>query len=537
MPRSMLKALGALITLMLTAAACGGGADDASLKQGSTPSGDAAESGDCPAGSGGTLRVAESVQVAGFDPFLTTGTASTGGNQLAAVFDTLMRYDQESGTYEPHVAESLEPNASFDEWTLTLRDGVAFGNGDPLDADAVISSIERYQSEDNTSSYRNLALFIEEMEALDESTIQFRLNRQWAGFPFLLANGGGMIVNTDIADALGEDFGLSPQGAGVGPFEMVRYSGDEEIVLAAKDDYWAGEVCIDELVFEIIADETTRWDAFRNGEVDIAYLRTPTLIAQGIDDGYDSVTSLSSATNVLTFNIAGGTRTPATGDVRVRLAAAYAVDVEALDDRLNEGTGIPSKSAVAEVSQYAGDIEPLPYDLDRAKELVDEAKRTGGWDGSVSLACDRNREDLGLALQAQLNAAGFDTKLDILPDLNALVDRVMVKKDYEMACWGGNIIDEAISTILINPLHSTSSGNYSQFSEPEMDEALDQLIIASTPDEIRTALDRVQEVWNTTMPFLPLEALETRTFFHEHVEGLRPNSNGVVFYDRVSLNR
>lgn len=533
------KALGLAGVLALVVTSCGNGDSDSS----SSPSGGddnqpatTVAMGDCPEGSGGSIRMGTATQPTGLDPIQTTGAGTTGGNELAAIYDTLMQYNNEDGTYEPQVAESLEANETLDEWTLTLRDGVTFSNGDPLDAAAVIASIERYQGEDNKTPYRSLALYIESMEEVDDSTVRFTLVRPWASFPFLLANGGGMIVNTAVADEAGEKFGTDPTGAGAGPYEFDSFASGESITLKAKDDYWAGDLCIDELVFQAMPEDKTRWDAFRNDELDVAFFRTPKLIAEAKDAGYGSLQSLNSASNTLLLNAGVGEKT-ITADSRVRQAVGYAVDVDALDQRLNEGTGLPAKAIVADASIYGGDLEPLSYDVDKAKALVDEVRSEGEWDGSVELTCDRNREDQALALQAQLNAAGFETEVDLQPDLNGLIDKVIVRQDFEMSCWGLNILDSGIWPTINNSLYSTSVANYGGLDDEAMDAALDELSQASTVEEIKSALVPVQEAWNDSMPSVPLEAINDGTFFQEDVLGLRPNNNGVTYFDRVRLEK
>src|SRR3546814_2208854 len=69
---------------------------------------------------------------------------STGGLEMAAIYDVLMRWDSEANTVEPQLAESLEPNEDFTTWTLKLRDGVKFSDGTPLDSAAVKFSLDRY---------------------------------------------------------------------------------------------------------------------------------------------------------------------------------------------------------------------------------------------------------------------------------------------------------------------------------------------------------------------------------------------------------
>lgn len=88
----------------------------------------------------------------GLDPVGQPSSAGTGGNEVTALFDTLMRYDAGSNTYEPQVAESMEDDGTGLVWTMKLRPDVTFGNGDPLTAEDVVTSIERHLSEDNINA-------------------------------------------------------------------------------------------------------------------------------------------------------------------------------------------------------------------------------------------------------------------------------------------------------------------------------------------------------------------------------------------------
>src|SRR5204863_1323670 len=133
-------------------------------------------------------------------------------------------------------------------WTLKLRSGIHFGNGDPLNAQAVKSSIERFRDPAVRSARAAVVTTnIAEIQTPDDLTVVFKLLAPWGTFPWLLAGEGGMVVNTRVVTQLGADFAKLPKGAGVGPYEPVKYVPGEEILLQAKKDYWAGPVCIDTL--------------------------------------------------------------------------------------------------------------------------------------------------------------------------------------------------------------------------------------------------------------------------------------------------
>ena len=187
-----------------------------------TEGGDDGDTGTCTADKvGGTLTYGSPSQPISLDPAKVTGTESTGVTAVAQIYDTLLELDPETNEYVGRIAESIEPNADFTEWTLTLRDGVKFGNGDPLDAAAVKASIERFSAV-ATSTYVNLTRKITAIDVVDPLTLKMTLDEAWSGFPITLALQPGMIVNTKVADALGDGFGADVTGAGAGAYELAH---------------------------------------------------------------------------------------------------------------------------------------------------------------------------------------------------------------------------------------------------------------------------------------------------------------------------
>ncbi|HRE02727.1 MAG TPA: ABC transporter substrate-binding protein, partial [Ilumatobacteraceae bacterium] len=197
----------------------------------STPAGNSACS---TTGEGGEITVAAYSFTQSLDPTVAGSNGLLGASELAAIYDTLMRFNTETGAFEPRVAESLEPNSDFTEWTLTLRDGVTFGNGDPLTAADVVASIERHAAEESKSTYKSLVAVISGMQAVDDLTVTFTLAQPWPKFPYVLSLGPGMITNPRIADERGGDLVSNPEGAGVGPFEFSRFAPNEEVVLTPR---------------------------------------------------------------------------------------------------------------------------------------------------------------------------------------------------------------------------------------------------------------------------------------------------------------
>ena len=229
-----IRALSVLATATIALTACGGGGsdNDRSASGATTPE----QSERCTADrAGGTITMGEYAMLPTFAPgqgmFGVRGAAES-----AAVYDRLMRWNPEASEYEPQLAESLESSDDYTVWTLKLRDGVTFSNGDPLTAEAVKASIARHQDQqinpdDNTvwtltlrdgvnfsngdpltaedvaytiglhqdpetrSNAMTDALQVEQTRVVDPLTVEFTLAEPWAGFPILLAGTAGQITD------------------------------------------------------------------------------------------------------------------------------------------------------------------------------------------------------------------------------------------------------------------------------------------------------------------------------------------------------
>lgn len=539
-----ITALAVLTALTLFAAACGSDNDSGSSAASSTTaspssssqSSDSTDASDqeCVPGQDSTLDIATFVEPLGFDPIVASG-GSYGGLELAAIYDTLMRWNPDTKEFEPWLAKDLTANADSTDWTLTLRDGVTFANGDPLTAEAVTASIARHMDPENRSNLGNLVAPVQSMDTPDDLTVVFHLDKPWPGFPFALANTPGMITNPAVVAERG-DLKADPNGAGVGPYQIERNAPGEELVLSARDNYWGGEVCVPKLRFVRISGAQATYDAFQSGEIDVAMLRDPRVLKEARADGMGSQGWVMNLGEMLIINHGVQGSTPVTTDVRIRQAVAAAINVEDVDQRVNQGMGYPT-SAISSPDSGLDQTVPGPaYDPERAKELVAEAK-ADGWDGSIRLACDNapNRQEIALSIEAQLRAAGFTVVMDGGMPINAQLTKVF-QADFDLACWGINVHAAGPWAKLDKQLGGPSASNFAGFIDDEWDAALDALRAAATPAEQVAAMDRLQDRWNEVIPVINLAAIEEAFVWGPDVIGLVPSAESLMLFGNVRLS-
>lgn len=527
---------GVLAIAAVAASACGGddsSSDDARPEP--SPGGDTAT--DSAAGCdatvpGSQLSFGVYSQTNGLDPTMVSGGGVVGGIETAALYDVLVRWDPETGEWQPHVAESLEPNDDFTQWTLKLRPGVRFGNGDPLTAEMVKASIERHQADDSPSTAKSYAQFVSSMTVVDDLTLVFDLDRPWSSFPYMLGHSPGMVTNVNVANAMGaEQFNLNPAGAGVGPYEIVKFVQNDEIVMRAKPDYWGGPVCIETLRFVFIVGAPLTYEHFKQGQLQAAFLREPETIAAAHKDGYDGYSAMQYAGGVILMNHGTGGSTPPTADVRVRKAIQHALDHDLMNERINRGTGVPGRTVLLPDSPLYPDVDGLEHDLDEARRLVEEAKKDG-WNGRIRLICPNSPqgESWAMVTEAQLNDIGMEVVNETGPDHRTRIAQVAVRGDFELACWGLNIAAPGEYVTLYRNLHSESPNNRLAYRNPEMDAAIEKLGATSDLDAQRDAMAEIQRVFNETVPVAVHEATEERIVWADNVKGIVPTLATIVLF-------
>ncbi|MGW3468400.1 ABC transporter substrate-binding protein [Saccharopolyspora sp. NPDC000995] len=517
---------GAMLVMLVSA--CGGSAK--------TDSATAADATCTPDRIGGTVTVGTYSEPRGLDPVGQPGNAATGGTEVSALFDTLIDWNAEKQTYEPRVAESLLPDPQHIQWTLKLRDGVTFGNGDPLTANDVKASIARHQSRENTQASRGEAALISAVDVVDAKTVRFTLDGPYPDFPHVLATDVGMITNPRLVEQRGADgFARNPTGGGVGPYELERYAPGEEIVLKAKPNYWGGPVCVQALRFVRLSGASATYEALANGELDVAFLREPQVIAEARQAGYRDLSTLINYGESVIMNAAPGR---VTSDQAIRRAVVASIDPQAINQRVFNGSALATSALVHPQTPglYGGEQGP-EHDAATARRLVEQAK-AGGWDGTIGLVADSTptRINEAIAVKAQLESVGFNVRLENSLPLQDVIKRVVVDRNYDLALWGPQVFSEGTWATLSRQLTGAAESNYYGYHDPQVDRVLGELRAAATVEEKKAALGRLQ-VLLTGDPFAAnLAAFEEANVFSDRVGGLRLSRGSIIRFDKAFVS-
>src|SRR6476660_3279416 len=289
---------------------------------------------------------------------------------LYAVHDALVK-PMPGGLNTPSLAESWQESKDHLTYTFTLRKNARFHNGEPVTAEDVKFSWDRYKG----ASATLLKEKVKEVQVLGPTQVRFVLKEPWADFMTFYgttASGAAWIVPKKYVQQVGDvAFKAAPIGAG--PYKVVSYKPGVEIVMEAFDGYWRKAPSVKRLVMRSMPEETTRAAALKAGEIDIAYLLSgPTADEIRKTPGFRLAAPLISGGFWLVLPEQWDPKSP-WADQRVRLAASHAIDRPGINQAEMLGFGRLTGNYVPRIFQFALPLEPHPYDPAKSKKLLAEA--------------------------------------------------------------------------------------------------------------------------------------------------------------------
>lgn len=486
--------------LALVAAACGGGGDDDNAGDGG--SGDETTSTtDAPDRSpveGGEIVFGTESDVATLD----VGAAAQPADKVITlgIYDTLTTYVD--GKIVPYLAESLdEVDGQLDEWSMVLREGVTFHDGTPLNADAVVKHFDRLKDPATQCPCQANVSVIETMEMPDGPeglSVLFHLNTPNVAFPDLLAGSSGYIESPTAVAQLGPDFKNKP--VGTGPFTLTEYVPGDRVVLTKNPTYWQKDEngiqlpYLDKITFRPIPDANQRLSALETGDIDMFQTAVSDTIATAESKGFAAQKISGSSSTILLMN----NSKPPFDDVRARQAVAYAINKDAINERVYSGVRETSYSGFATNSPYYNPDAGTPqYDPEKAKELVDEL---GGLEFSIVCIPTPEAEQILQLVKQMGEAVGMKISLET-QEQGAFVNRMFSKVgDYTGACFRSAHFVEPDA---VRPgLTTDDPGNLVFYSNPEVDELLDEARQTADFDQRRELYFKVQEITGEEVPLI-----------------------------------
>ncbi len=457
----------------------------------------------------GVLIVGQIAEPKSLDPAAVT--AVNDFRILMNVYDGLVRYKDGTLEVEPSLATSWDISDDGLEYTFSLREGVSFHDGSAFDADAVKFNFDRMLDENHP--YHDTGPFplsfffsaVEDVAVMDASTVKFTLNAPYAPFLSNLAYPTGLIVSPAAVMEHGADFGRNASGTGA--FTFGEWRSNEAVVVEANADYWGGAPALDAVVFRPITDANTRVAEMLAGGIDMMVEVPPVALSSF---GADPYVVHEQAGPHVWFLILNAKEGPF-ADKRVRQAANYAINKEAIVNDVLEGTAAiaagPTPPAFAWA--YNESLEPYPYDPDKARALLAEAGAEGaeltfyvteGGSGMLDPVA------MGTAIQADLQAVGLSVKIETY-EWNTFLGEVNPglegKADMAEMAWMTNDPDTLPFLALRTDAWPDKGGfNSGYYSNPAVDELLEAARASTDQAERARLYQEMQTIVQEDAPWV-----------------------------------
>jgi peptide/nickel transport system substrate-binding protein len=471
-----------------------------------------------------TLRIGLAEDPDILDP--TLARTYVGRIVFASICDKLFDIDEKLNIV-PQLALSHDTSDDGRIVTIKLRQGVKFHDGEPMDAEAVKFSLERHLSMQGSFRRPELAV-VDRVEAVDPATVRLHLKAPFSPLLAQLTDRSGMMMSPKAAKETGDKFGQRPVCAG--PYRFVERVQQDRIVVERFADYWNKDnVHIDRIVYVPVVDSTVRLANLRAGQLqliermlatDIKEVRAnPQLaLATVVELGYQG----------MTINVANGeaSKGPLGQDPRVRQALNLSIDREAINQVVFNGEFVPGNQWVSPENPYYQQKYPVPKrDVAKAKELI--AQSGAKTPIVVDLMVPNNPETRQVAevIQAMSAEAGFDMRIRVTEFATSLKEAEDGRYQAYILAWSGrpdpdgNIYSFAKTK---QPL------NYGHYSDPQVDQALDEARTKNAVAERKAAYERAADKFLTEGSVIYLYHRRMLIAHTAKLEGYKQMPDGLV---------
>ena len=432
-----------------------------------------------------------------FDPAETT--IGTSFMVLYGLHDALVK-PLPGKSIAPALAESWSASADGLVYEFVLRKGARFHNGDPVTAEDVKFSFDRYRG----AAAKLLHDRVREVQVVYAGRVRFHLKEPWPDFMTFYgtsATGAAWIVPRKYVEKVGED-GFKKAPIGAGPYRVVSSTPGVELVMEAFEGYWRKVPSVKRLVFRSMPDETTRAAALKAGDVDIAYLLSgPTAEEVKRTPGLRLAAAMPPGVVFLDLPEQWDPKSP-WHDLRVRQAAGAALDRAALSQAETLGLSRPTGGLIPRVLDFSRAYDPPAYDPARAKRLLAEAGYPNGFDAG-DLSPFPPYFSLAEAVGSYLQAVGVRTRMRTM-ERAAFLTAWREKKLRGVIMGLGAPAGNAATRIEV---YVTRGGIYSSGEVPEI-EALFQRQARELDRKKREGmLHQIQQIMYDRVMYVPIYEL------------------------------
>jgi len=465
------------------------------------------------------------------------------------IFEPLMVYDFDNVTLKPLLAESFDISDDGLEITFRLRDNIHFSDGVPVTADDVIFTYETIiNMKVDAADIANMFVDVDKPVKINEHEVKFIMKRPYFKALEILSFWDIGIYPKHIYKFEDEQqFNKRISNpVGSGPYMFEKWDVGQQIVLRRNENYWGPKPKLKKVIYKFISNPAAAVQALRSHEVDIIIPEPDQFSDLANDAQFKKEFNCISYWNpgAPFYYIGWNQSTPFFKDKRVRLAMTHIVNRKEIISKLLKGQGesITGPYYIRD-PQNDPDIAPWPYDLDRAKQLLDEAS----W---VDSDGDGLRDKDGLAFRFKFmypsGSALYERLAKLLKDEAEKAGIEMVAEPYEWSVllpllsdrkfeamvmgWGGDIIEDNYSIFHSSQIGNRGS-NYVGFDNADADRLLETIRHTMDEQERNRLSHELHRILHKEQPYTFLFARPTFRLVDKRFKNVKIHKLGLNYLE------
>jgi ABC-type transport system substrate-binding protein len=424
------------------------------------------------------------------------------------------------------LAESVTANEDSTVFTIALRQGITFHDGEPFNADAAMANINRsFNSLLLGAALKDVARNADGtivMEKLDDFTFTIATGLDgdpaqplsWPLFPYYLGGQAGLMASPVWLDAVDAGSADPSQPVGTGPFVFDSYAPGDKLVVKKNPDYWVIDEngtqlpYLDEIEFRVIPDSQVRGQALQSGDVDLISTSDASVILDFEESGEFSLVRQDqfSETNYILFNLTK----PYLADKRVRCGLLQSVDKEDLIAVVAQGNGVPANGPFTNGQEgFLTDNGSLPFDTEAAAAQIAEYEAENG-ELTINYSTTPTATNLTTAqyLQGVWGEVGVDVTIDQIEQSKLINNALFGDPAFDAFGWrnhAGIFVDQQYfwwhSSAAADP--GSLALNFGRLRDPEIDAALEASRSEADPDVRRELAESINRRFASECYIIP----------------------------------